>query len=41
MNRALERLSEFEPVGRVEALLSDIDDHLRAVDAGSAKAIEA
>ena len=41
LNQALERLSGLEPVGRVEALLADIDEHLRAVVAGSAKALEA
>ena len=40
LNQALERLSGLEPVGRVEALLADIDDHLRAVDAGPGKALE-
>lgn len=34
LNKARQRLSAFEPQGRVSALLSDIDGHLRTAEAG-------
>jgi tetratricopeptide (TPR) repeat protein len=37
-SRALERLSPFEAEGRVEALLSDIHEHLRTAEAGLVEA---
>jgi hypothetical protein len=37
-NRALERLSGFECEGRVEDLLSDVNEHLRTAEAGLGKA---
>jgi tetratricopeptide (TPR) repeat protein len=40
-NKALERLSGFQLEGRVEELYSDINEHLRAAEAGPTKAVEA
>jgi hypothetical protein len=40
-NKALERLRGLEPEGRVEDLLSDINEHLRMAVAGLGGAVEA